>query len=217
MGRRKNNKKLKQMRECHESAHMMSRYQYVMDSLLCKLRLIDADLKKDLKRPVVQKITGRIKTVESIRKKIEKKGLELNYNCVVNGLNDIVGVRAICFFRDDIYRVADAVRGQKDIKILKEKDYVAKPKRSGYQSIHLIVEVPVAYYEKVEYVRAEIQIRSFAMDYWAELDYQMCYKKNAGEVEAIRKEICGYSDVMAQMDSKMIELRKRIEKETMKG
>ena len=150
-------------------------------------------------------------------KKIEKKGLELNGNCVVNGLNDIVGVRAICFFRDDIYRVADAVRGQKDIKILKEKDYVAKPKRSGYQSIHLIVEVPVAYYETVEYVRAEIQIRSFAMDYWAELDYQMCYKKNAGEVEAIRKEICGYSDVMAQMDSKMIELRKRIEQETMKG
>ncbi|MDY5985812.1 MAG: GTP pyrophosphokinase, partial [Lachnoclostridium sp.] len=99
----------------------------------------------------------------------------------------------------------------------KEKDYVSRPKKSGYQSIHLIVEVPVSYYEKVENIRAEIQIRSFAMDYWAELDYQMCYKKSAGEVETIRKEISSYSDVMAEMDRKMIELRKRIEKETIKA
>ena len=139
------------------------------------------------------------------------------YDTVVSELNDIVGVRAICFFGDDIYRVADSIRGQKDIRVIKEKDYVSRPKKSGYQSIHLIVEVPVSYYEKVENIRAEIQIRSFAMDYWAELDYQMCYKKSAGEVETIRKEISSYSDVMAEMDRKMIELRKRIEKETIKA
>lgn len=125
-------------------------------------------------------------------------------------------MRAICFFRDDIYRIADAIKAQKGIKIIKEKDYISKPKKSGYQSFHIIVEVPLTYYEKEEYIRAEIQIRSFAMDYWAELDNQMCYKKSVGEVEAIRKEILSYSDVMTEMDNKMLELRKRIEKETAK-
>ena len=220
MGKKKNNKNnkiIEQMKEVHESAYMTSKYQYVIDSIVCKLNLINLDMKEELERPVIQKISGRIKTVESICKKLQKKGLEPNYDNAVSALNDIVGVRAVCFFKDDIYRIADAIRGQKNIRIVKEKDYVAKPKKSGYQSIHIIVEVPVAYYEKVEHIRAEIQIRSFAMDYWAELDYQMCYKKSAGEVEAIRKEICSYSDVMTEMDSKMLELRKRIEGETKKS
>lgn len=171
MGKKKKDNRIEQMKEQHENATVMSRYDYVMNSLICKLNLIDAELKTELKRPVIQKITSRIKSIESICKKLEKK----------------------------------------------EKDYVSRPKKSGYQSIHLIVEVPVSYYEKVENIRAEIQIRSFAMDYWAELDYQMCYKKSAGEVETIRKEISSYSDVMAEMDRKMIELRKRIEKETIKA
>ena len=217
MGKKKKDNRIEQMKEQHENATVMSRYDYVMNSLICKLNLIDAELKTELKRPVIQKITSRIKSIESICKKLEKKEKELIYDNVVSELNDVVGVRAICFFGDDIYRVADSIRGQKDIRVIKEKDYVSRPKKSGYQSIHLIVEVPVSYYEKVENIRAEIQIRSFAMDYWAELDYQMCYKKSAGEVETIRKEISSYSDVMAEMDRKMIELRKRIEKETIKA
>lgn len=216
MGRKKKNEKIQQMKEIHESAYMTSRYQYVIDNIVCKLNLINADLTENLNRPVIQKIGSRIKTCESICKKLERKKIELDYESVVSSLNDIVGVRAICFFRDDIYRIADAIKAQKGIKIIKEKDYISKPKKSGYQSFHIIVEVPLTYYEKEEYIRAEIQIRSFAMDYWAELDNQMCYKKSVGEVEAIRKEILSYSDVMTEMDSKMLELRKRIEKETAK-
>lgn len=216
MGRKKKNEKIQQMKEIHESAYMTSRYQYVIDNIVCKLNLINADLTENLNRPVIQKIGSRIKTCESICKKLERKKIELDYESAVSSLNDIVGVRAICFFRDDIYRIADAIKAQKGIKIIKEKDYISKPKKSGYQSFHIIVEVPLTYYEKEEYIRAEIQIRSFAMDYWAELDNQMCYKKSVGEVEAIRKEILSYSDVMTEMDNKMLELRKRIEKETAK-
>ena len=95
---------------------------------------------------------------------------------------------------------------------LKEKDYVKNPKKSGYQSIHLIVEVPVTYLEKTTKIRVEIQIRSFAMDYWAELDNQMSYKKSAGQIENVERETKDNSDVIAKVDNQMLELRRQIEK-----
>ena len=104
------------------------------------------------------------------------------------------------------------IKKQKDLRVLKEKDYVKNPKKSGYQSIHLIVGVPVTYLEKTEEIRVEIQIRSFAMDYWAELDTQMCYKKDAGQIENVEREIKAYSDVIAGIDYQMLELRRQIEK-----
>mgnify|MGYP000636414235 CR=1 FL=1 len=107
---------------------------------------------------------------------------------------------------------ADAIKKQKDFHIIKEKDYVKNPKKSGYQSIHLIVGVPVTYLEKTKEIRVEIQIRSFAMDYWAELDNQMCYKKNAGQIENVERATKDYSDVIAKVDNQMLELRRQIEK-----
>ena len=104
------------------------------------------------------------------------------------------------------------IKKQKDITLIKEKDYVKNPKKSGYQSIHLIVEVPVTYLEKTTKIRVEIQIRSFAMDYWAELDNQMCYKKSAGQIENVERETKDYSDVIAKVDNQMLELRRQIEK-----
>ena len=92
------------------------------------------------------------------------------------------------------------------------KEHAKKPKKSGYQSLHLIVEVPVVYGDKTQNVRVEIQIRSVAMDYWAELDTQMCYKKDAGQLEAVEKATREYADVIAGVDKKMLELRKKIQK-----
>lgn len=190
---------------------ILARYQYGIQEIMAKLQYINADLTEQLGRPVVRNTLSRIKTAHSICKKLERKELELSFDSAVNNLNDIAGVRVVCFFCDDIYRIEKAIHEQKDIEIIKEKDYVKKPKKSGYQSIHLIVDVPIIYNSVTENVRVEIQIRSFAMDYWAELDNQMCYKKSAGELENIEREIRNYSDVMAKMDGKMLELRKKIE------
>ena len=190
---------------------ILARYQYGIQEMMAKLQYINADLTEQLGRPVVRNTLSRIKTAHSICKKLERKELEISFDSAVNNLNDIAGVRVVCFFCDDIYRIEKAIREQKDIEIIKEKDYVKKPKKSGYQSIHLIVDVPIIYNSVTEDVRVEIQIRSFAMDYWAELDNQMCYKKSAGELENIEREIRNYSDVMAKMDGKMLELRKKIE------
>lgn len=188
------------------------RYEYAINILKAKLQMINAELTEKKHRQVIRTMSARIKTVDSIVKKLIKKERKVDFKTAADTLNDIAGIRIVCYFCDDIYALADAMRQQKDIRIIKEKDYVKAPKKSGYQSIHLIVGIPVSYNDWSEEIRVEIQIRSFAMDYWAELDTQMCYKKSAGEIEAVEREIRGYSDVIANVDNKMLKLRRRIEK-----
>lgn len=156
-------------------------------------------------------ITSRIKSPESITKKLIRKGKKIDYETAVESLNDIAGVRAVSYFFDDIYQISKAVKKQKDFTLIKEKDYVQKPKKSGYKSIHLIVKVPVVLDSQTTYVKVEIQIRTFAMDYWAELDSQMCYKKSAGDIEMVRQESKRYAEAIAALDNKMLEFRKKIE------
>lgn len=200
------------LREQIERPMVQLGYAYALDVIKAKLRLIDADLTEQEHRQVIRSMMSRIKTVDSIRKKLVKKEREVTFSNAVDTLNDIAGIRVVCYFCDDIYQIAEAVRRQRDIRVLKEKDYVQNPKRSGYQSIHLIVGVPLSYNGETREVRVEIQIRSFAMDYWAELDTQMCYKKDAGQIFNVERETRNYSDVIAKVDNQMLELRRRIEK-----
>lgn len=200
------------LREQIERPMVQLGYAYALDVIKAKLRLIDADLTEQEHRQVIRSMTSRIKTVDSIRKKLVKKEREVTFSNAVDTLNDIAGIRVVCYFCDDIYQIAEAVRRQRDIRVLKEKDYVQNPKRSGYQSIHLIIGVPLSYNGEIREVRVEIQVRSFAMDYWAELDTQMCYKKDAGQILNVERETRNYSDVIAKVDNQMLELRRRIEK-----
>lgn len=204
--------KYEKLREKIEAPMVQAQYQYAIDLLLARLRMIDADLTGKNRRPLVRNFNSRIKTTDSIVKKLMRKEREITFDSAVNSLSDIAGVRVVCYFSDDIYQIADAVRRQKDFTVVKEKDYIMKPKKSGYQSLHLIIEIPVVYLDKTRNVRVELQIRSVAMDYWAELDSQMCYKKDAGEIEAVERATKQYADVIAKVDSKMLELRKKIQK-----
>ena len=109
---------------------------------------------------------------------MQKKDLELDFDVAVEKINDLIGVRAICSYVDDIYRVAELIEKQKDIRIVKIKDYVKQPKKSGYQSLHLILDVAIAIPErKLSGSRLELQLRTAAMDYWANLDHQLRYKR----------------------------------------
>ena len=177
-------------------------YAAAMDLVQARLRLINADLTEQCHRQVIRNMSCRIKTPDSVIKKLKKKGREVSFEEAVQTLNDIAGIRVV---------IADAIKKQKDFHIIKEKDYVKNPKKSGYQSIHVIAGVPVTYNDAVTEIRVEIQIRSFAMDYWAELDTQMCYKKDAGQIANVERETRGYSDVIAKVDNKMLELRQQIE------
>lgn len=201
-----------QLREQMANPMVQQGYAYAIDVIKAKLRLIDAELSAQNHRQMIRTLTSRIKSADSIVKKLVKKERETTLVTAVETLNDIAGIRVVCFFCDDIYRIAEAVKKQGDIRLIKEKDYVKNPKKSGYQSIHFIVGVPVTYNDEKKEVRVEIQIRSFAMDYWAELDAQMCYKKDAGQILNVERETRDYSDVIAKVDNKMLELRKQIEK-----
>ena len=186
--------------------------QCAINLMMTKLEIINTFLLMKYNRSFIQMTTGRLKSYDSVCKKMQKKELDLNFAQALEKINDLIGVRAVCSYVDDIYKVAELIEKQQDIRIIKTKDYIKEPKKSGYQSLHLIVEVPVTYLDKTTAVRVEIQIRSVAMDYWAELDSQMCYKKDAGQLEAVEKATKQYADVIAGVDKKMLELRKKIQK-----
>ena len=165
------------------------KYECAIRILLAKLEVIHAELSMELERPVITGTSGRIKTWESIEKKTAKKGYEKPDAKALAAICDIAGVRAICVYMDDVYRVAEALKGHQDIKIVRVKDYLKSPKNSGYRSLHLIVEVPVYFRGDMEAVEAEVQLRTSAMDFWACLDHQLRYKRGKKEAKLIGQEL----------------------------
>ena len=149
-------------------------------------------------------ITSRIKSKESINKKLQKKGLELTQENLVKTINDIAGIRIICSFIPDIYKIVEMIENMQDITILKKKDYVTTPKESGYSSYHIIAEVPVSLSSKFMYVKVEIQIRTMAMDFWASLEHKLKYKSKQKVTNATSKELVSCAKVIQKLDKKMM-------------
>lgn len=170
--------------------------------------------RKGAKHKVIDSVSERIKTAASAAEKLERKGYEISYEQAVQRLNDLAGARIVCSFRDEVYQVAEYLIEHPQLTIIKTKDYIKKPKASGYQSVHLIVGMLYPYGEENETVRAEIQIRTVAMNYWAKLDHQLCYKQEKStpqETEQVRRELLSYAQEIARIDKKMLALRKKIE------
>ena len=186
--------------------------QCAISLLLTKLDIINTVLLMNMKRNVIQMKTGRLKSFDSVCKKMNKKGLDLDFDVAVDRINDLIGVRAICAYVDDIYKVAELVERQKDIRIVKVKDYIKEPKKSGYQSLHLIIEIAIAFQNGTQWIKIELQLRTAAMDYWANLDHQLRYKKGKKEAELIDGERRECAEVIGNLDQRMLEIRKKIDK-----
>lgn len=180
--------------------------------MLTKLDIINTVLYMNLNRNVIQMKAGRLKSYDSVCKKLEKKGLDNSFSTALEKINDLIGVRAICAYVDDIYQVAELVEKQKDVRIIKVKDYIKNPKKSGYQSLHLILEVAIAFQNGIQWMKIELQLRTAAMDYWANLDHQLRYKRGAKEAESIDEELRQCAEVIADLDQKMLKIRKKIDK-----
>ena len=174
--------------------------------------MIDHKLSTAYNRTVMQKVEHRIKKADSITRKLIKKGYKPTFENAVSKLNDIVGIRIVCLYSDDIYKIAEILKQQKDFLLIKEKDYIKTPKTSGYQSLHLIMDIPLIYGHDTEYQRVEIQIRTVAMDFWAGVDNHICYKKNPEEIKKAEADLKNYSAIISKMDEEMLELRKKVEK-----
>ena len=194
-----------------KSSSFLVKSNSAISMLLAKLEIANAELSMKLGRNVLINMCGRVKTIESIQAKCRKKGYDATYECAMEKINDIIGVRGVCSFEDDVYRVAVVLSTHQDLKIIKRKDYIQQPKNSGYRSLHLIVEIPIYFQGEMQWIRAEIQLRTTPMDFWAGVDHQLRYKKGKKEAVLIGKELKEYSQAVAELDRKMVELRKRID------
>lgn len=160
----------------------------------------------------IEHIKSRIKTPESIVRKLKKKGVEVTLENMVKYVNDIAGVRIICSFTSDIYRIAEMLRKQNDIKVLSIKDYIENPKESGYKSYHMLVSIPIYLSDSVVDTKVEIQIRTIAMDFWASLEHKMNYKFESNAPEEIRKELYECAVMVEQLDKRMLYINEEIQK-----
>ena len=186
--------------------------QCAINLMMTKLDIINTFLLMKYNRNFIQMKTGRLKSYDSVCKKIQKKGLDLNFNQALEKINDLIGVRAVCAYVDDIYKVADLIEKQQDIRILKVKDYVQQPKKSGYQSLHLILEIAIPFQKENQWIKLELQLRTAAMDYWANLDHQLRYKRGQKQAAMINEELQQCASVITQLDQKMLDIRKKIDK-----
>ncbi len=186
---------------------MMMEYTCAIRAIKTKLEILDTEFAVRYSRNPISSIHTRLKSQTSIVEKMARKGVPVTRDNIENTLNDIAGIRVICSYIDDIYRIADALTAQDDIQLIEKKDYIKNPKENGYRSLHLIVSVPVFFAEEKKNVRAEIQIRTIAMDFWASLEHGIKYKKNAPDAEEIIAGLKDCADVIAATDEKMQALR----------
>ncbi len=190
---------------------MMLEYACAIREIRTKLEVLDTEFAVRYSRNPISSIQSRLKSQPSIVEKMARKGVSLTRENIENTLTDIAGVRVICAYVDDIYRIADALKAQDDICVLERKDYIQAPKPNGYRSLHLIVSVPVFFSDRKKIVKAEIQIRTIAMDFWASLEHEIKYKKDAEGAEEIIQGLRECADVIAATDEKMQRLRIQME------
>ena len=173
-----------------------------------KLEILKEEITLFYHYDLIDHIVTRIKTPKSIIDKMKKRGLSLTYKNMIENLNDIAGIRIVCPLKKDIFSIKKYIE-KLGFNILKEKDYVTHPKKSGYSSYHLIVEVPVNLLQKIIFVKCEIQIRTIAMDFWANLEHKMKYKPEENTCIKNTNEWISCAKVIHKLDNKMMLLNEK--------
>ena len=191
---------------------LMSYYRCAIMEVETKFRVLNHELSLEYDNNPIESIKTRVKSYDSILKKIRRKNIPLNLQAIEENLKDIAGVRVICSFPDDIYKLAESFLKQDDITLIERKDYIKNPKPSGYRSLHLIVQVPIFLQNEKKMVNVEVQFRTIAMDFWASLDHKMRYKKELSdeEVEILQEELYDCARQSAALDERMQRIRDRI-------
>ena len=185
-------------------------YNAALKEVGTKLEILNDEFQHVHKYNPIEHIKTRIKTPESIVKKLKRYGYETSIENMVRYVNDIAGVRLICSFTSDIYRLAEMIGNQSDLKVLSIKDYIRNPKESGYKSYHMLVSVPIFLSDSVVDTKVEIQIRTIAMDFWASLEHQLRYKSDVEVPPQISDDLKACADVIAATDEEMQRIAKEL-------
>ena len=178
-------------------------YEAGLQQIMAKLEILNREFQYGNDRNPIKNVKGRVKSEQSIVEKMKKKGLPMTISAMMNNIYDIAGVRVICPFISDVYQVARMLLSQKDINLVKMKDYIKEPKPNGYRSLHLIVLVDVFFSEQMQKIPVEIQLRSIAMNCWASTEHQLRYKKDYELSDKMQQELKKCADLMAEADQIM--------------
>ena len=190
---------------------VMRIYNSALKQISTKLEILNDEFQHVHRYNPIEHIKSRVKTSESIVKKLKKHGYESTIQNMVEHVNDIAGIRVICSFTSDIYRIAEMISNQSDIKVISVKDYFVNPKPSGYKSYHMLVTVPVYLSDRIVDTKVEIQIRTVAMDFWASLEHKINYKFEGNAPAYIKNELIECSKMASELDRRMLSLNEEIQ------
>lgn len=186
-------------------------YHSALKQINTKIEIINDEFQQVHRYNPIEHIKSRIKTSESIVKKLKRHGYESTIENMVKYVNDIAGIRVICSFTSDIYTIADIISNQSDIKIIAVKDYIMNPKASGYRSYHMVVTIPVYLSDRIIDAKVEIQIRTVAMDFWASLEHKIQYKFEGNAPTHINTELLECAHMVYELDGRMLSLNNEIQ------
>ncbi len=192
---------------------LISYYRCALLEIETKFRVLDEQFSYTYERNPIESIKTRIKSMESIFGKLRRKGLEMSIEAIEKNINDIAGIRVICSYIDDVYMLAKSIVRQDDVKLLRIKDYIRSPKPNGYRSLHLILEVPIFLHNEKRYIRVEVQLRTIAMETWANLEHNLRYKKGLDDelLDKISDELNKCAELSHALDIRMQDVKNIVE------
>ena len=193
--------------KAHDYAEMMAYYRCAIMEVETKFNVLNEEFSLQYDRNPIEMVKTRLKSPASIRAKLVRYGFDMSIDSIRKNIHDIAGVRVICSFVNDVYVLADAFLQQDDITLISKKDYIKKPKKNGYRSLHLIVSVPIFLAHEKRMIKVEVQLRTLAMDFWASLEHQLRYKKDFAFSEGMLKELKECAEMSGELDGRMEALR----------
>ena len=202
------NEKIKDL--FHNFQECMMMYSCAIREVRTKFEVLNDHLTVAYKRNPIEMIKSRVKKPDSIVEKLRRRNLEISTQSIMENLNDVAGVRVICSFVNDIYEVANMIASQDDVSVLEVKNYIENPKPNGYRSYHMIIEVPVFFANKKQFVKVEVQLRTIAMDFWASLEHSMKYKNHTENSEEIVRELKECAELISEADLRMQAINEKI-------
>lgn len=188
----------------------MMGYKFAIDEVNTKLNILKEEFQYIHEYNPIEHISSRVKSPESILEKLKRKNCELSLDSIKENIKDIAGIRITCSFISDVYKVSEMIKNQKDITVIECKDYIKNAKPNGYQSLHLIIKIPVFMTDRVEHTYVEIQIRTIAMDFWASLEHKIYYKFNKEIPKRLTTELKEAAMSAMELDKKMERLHEEV-------
>ena len=185
-------------------------YKSALKEVQTKVEILNDEFQQVHQYNPIEYIKARIKAPESIVSKLKRHGYESSIDNMVNYVNDMAGIRIVCSFTSDIYKLAEMIGRQNDLTVISVKDYIKHPKESGYKSFHMLVTVPIFLSDRTIDTKVEIQIRTMAMDFWASLEHKIYYKFEGNAPDYISRDLRECSGIVSMLDAKMLQLNEAI-------